>query len=133
MSGKPLPEPPAEAQPVLQAAAGGRLILQRCRSCEAVQFPPRVHCTSCGHAGVEHVEATGRGTVHTFAVIHRNRTPGWADELPYVVAVIDLDEGCRITSNVIGCAPDTVHIGMAVGIVFEEVDDVTLPRFRPVG
>lgn len=133
MSDKLLPEPPAEAQPVLQAAAEGRLLVQRCSACGHVQFPPRVHCTSCGEARVEHVEASGRGTVRTFAVIHRNRAPGWVDEVPYVVAVVDLEEGCRITSNVVGCAPGDVRVGMAVDVTFEEIGDLTLPRFRPIG
>jgi hypothetical protein len=78
------------------------------------------------------VRATGRGTVHTFTVTHQNQAPGFREELPYVLAIVELEEGPRLMTNVVGCAPDAVRIGMPVEVVFEDVTpDVTLPKFRP--
>jgi uncharacterized OB-fold protein len=77
--------------------------------------------------------ASGRGTVYTFTVTHQNQAPGFRDELPYVFAIVELAEGVRIVTNVVGCPPDAVRIGMPVEVVFEDVTpEITLPKFRPV-
>lgn len=123
-------DPPEGSQPFFDAAREHRLLIQRCASCGKHQFYPRTVCVACGSADVEWVEATGRGTVHTYTVIHRG-IPGWVEDGPYVAAVIDLDEGTRMTSNVIGCAPADVRIGMAVEVEFVDEGSYVLPRFRP--
>lgn len=131
MSDKPLFDPTPEVQPVLDAAAEGRLAIQRCAACGHHQFYPRVHCTACGALDPEWVDASGDGEVHTFSVVHRNGMPGWRDEVPYVVAVIELAEGPRIFTNVVDCDPAEIAVGMPVRVTFVEEGELTLPKFGP--
>ena len=97
---------PEESEPFFDAAREGRLLIQQCTACGEHQFYPRKICIHCGSPDVEWVEASGTGTVHTFTVIHQQGMPGWRDEVPYVAAIIDLEEGVRMTSNVVECRPD---------------------------
>lgn len=111
--GKPLPAPDPLSSEYWEAAADGRLLIQRCPSCGHRQHYPRQLCTACG-ADPEWEEASGRGTVHTFTVVRQNGAPGFRGEGPYVVAMIDLEEGPRLMGNVTGVDPEGVHIGMTV-------------------
>ena len=78
------------------------------------------------------MRASGRGTVYSFTVTHQNQAPGFREELPYVLAVVELAEGPRLMTNIVECAPDAVRIGMPVEVVFDDVTpEVTLPKFRP--
>jgi uncharacterized protein len=123
-------DPPEESEAFFEAAREGRLLIQRCTSCGEHQFYPRKVCTHCGDASVEWVEASGRGTVHTYTVIHRG-IPGWLEDGPYVAAVIDLDEGVRMTTNIVDAPPEDVAVGMAVEVTFVDEGKYVLPRFRP--
>ena len=77
-------------------------------------------------------EVSGRGEVHTYTVVHRPVSEAWADDAPYVIAMIRLDEGPVMMSNVVDCSPDDVHIGLPVEVVFRDLaEGVTLPYFRP--
>jgi uncharacterized OB-fold protein len=87
-------------------------------------------CKHCGSADVEWVEASGRGVVHTYTVIHRGM-PGWREEGPYVAAIVELDEGARMTTNIVECSPSDVKIDMPVEVVFVDEGQYALPRFRP--
>ena len=88
----------------------------------------------CLSSEVEWVRASGRGTVYSFTVTHQNQAPGFREELPYVLAIVELEEGPRIMTNVVGVAPDAVRIGMPVEVVFDDVTpEVTLAKFRPAG
>lgn len=108
------------------------IVLQRCRDCGAVQHRPRALCVSCLSDRIEHFVASGRGTVHTFTVTHQNQAPAFRNALPYVLAWIDLDEGPRVLSNISGCDPDQVRIGMPVAVEFVDTEGGTaVPRFRP--
>jgi len=81
----------------------------------------------------EWVRASGRGTIYTFTVTHQNQSPGFREELPYVLAIVELEEGVRLMTNVVGCTPDAVRIGMPVEVVYDDVTpEVTLAKFRPV-
>jgi uncharacterized OB-fold protein len=83
-------------------------------------------------SSTEWVRASGKGTVHSFTVTYQNQAPGFREELPYVLAVVELAEGPRLMTNVVECAPDAVRIGMAVEVVFDDVTpEVTLAKFRP--
>ena len=125
------PAPDAVSAPFWEAAARGELLIQECPSCGHRQFYPRALCTACG-ADAEWLTRSGRGTVHTFTVIRQNRAKPFKDELPYVVAMIELDEGARMMGNVTGCDPDDVHIGMPVEVYFVEADEgVGVPFWRP--
>ena len=127
----PAPAADWETRGFWEGCARGELVLQRCRACGAVQQRPRALCVSC-FGEIEHFVASGRGTLHTFTVTHQNQAPGFREEVPYVLAVVELDEGVRLMTNIVGCAPDQVSIGMPVEVVFDDVTpEVTLAKFRP--
>jgi uncharacterized protein len=129
---KPLPRIDEESRGWWEALARHELYFQRCRDCGTKRLYPRAVCTSCMSSSTEWVRASGRGRVYTFTVTHQNQASGFREELPYVLAVVELDEGPRLMTNVVGCAPDAVRIGMAVEVVFDDVTpEVTLPKFRP--
>jgi uncharacterized protein len=107
-----------------------RLLLQRCTECEALRHPPRPMCPSCRSVSWDAIEASGRGTVYSF-VIPRHPPLPWFPE-PYVVALVDLEEGTRFVTNIVGIAPDEVTIGMPVEVRYEQFDgDLVLPLFAP--
>ena len=129
---KPLPRIDEESRGYWEALARHELYLQRCRDCGTLRFYPRALCPSCLSSAVEWVRASGRGTVYTFTVTHQNQAPGFREELPYVLAIVELEEGPRLMTNVIGCPPDALRVGMPVEVVFDDVTpEVTLPKFRP--
>ncbi len=110
--------------------ARGELPIQRCRACGVLRHPPRPMCGACQSTEWDHVAAQGGGTVYSYTVLHHPKFPGY--DYPLVCAVIELDEGTRIVSNVVGCAPGDVRIGMRVALALEAVDEtMTLPLFRP--
>lgn len=121
---------PEHSDAFFDAAREGKLLIQKCASCGMFQFYPREVCVHCGSADVDWAQASGRGTVHTFTVIHQQGMPGWRDEAPYVAAIIDLDEGPRMTSTVVQTQAADVSIGMAVEVVFVDEGTYVLPRWR---
>ena len=130
---KPLPRIDEESRGYWEALARHELYLQRCRDCGTKRFPPRAVCPACLSSASAWVRASGRGTVYTFTVTHQNQAPGFREEVPYVLAVVELAEGPRLMTNIVGCAPDAVRIGMPVEVVFEVVTpEITLAKFRPV-
>ena len=132
---KPLPTPSPESKRYWDGCRNHELWLPFCRTCEKHYWYPRDFCPHCGSRDVEWRRSQGKGRVHTFAIHYRAFHPGWNAELPYVTALIDLDEGVRIFSNLVEVAPDPKAIlcGMPVEVVFDDVtDDITLPKFRPV-
>jgi uncharacterized OB-fold protein len=107
-----------------------RLLIQRCAGCGALRHPPRPMCPRCRSLEWDTIESAGRGTVYSFVIPHHPPLP-WFPE-PYVVALVDLDEGTRLVSNVVGIAPDAVTIGLPVEVRFEHFDgDLVLPLFAP--
>ena len=128
---RPLPAPDGVSAPYWEAASRGELLIQRCPACGHRQFYPRALCTVCG-TDPEWESASGRGVVHTFTVIRQNYARPFSDELPYVVAIVELDEGVRMMSNITDCAVDDVHVGMPVEVHFvEAAEGVGVPFFRP--
>jgi uncharacterized OB-fold protein len=131
MADRPVPLPDNISRPYWEAAGRGELLYQECPQCGQRQLYPRALCTACA-ATPEWRTASGRGTVHTFTVIRQNWAEPFREMLPYVVAMVELDEGPRLMSNVTDCAPEAVHIGMPVEAWFESVEDgIALPMFRP--
>lgn len=129
---RPLPQPTPESQPFWDGCRRHALELQRCQACQAFWFPPSSRCPRCWASAWDWRPVSGRGEVFTFTVMRRAYHPGFVDQLPYVVAVVQLEEGPRLISNVVGCEPDAVDVGMAVEVFFEDVTaEVTLPKFRP--
>jgi hypothetical protein len=129
---KPAPVPDPLTRPFWDSATARRLIVQRCRACGRRQFYPRGHCTSCWSSDLEWVESSGLGTVYSFTVIHRTHEAGFADDVPYVFALIDLDDGVRLSANVTGGAADGMAVGLPVRVVFRRRGGVALPLFAPV-
>ena len=129
-----LPKPivNADSEPYWRAAREETLLLQRCGDCRAVRFFPRYLCTACGSENSEWVEASGRGSVHSFTIVHRAAFPEFQVRTPYVVALIDLDEGPRMMSNIVGDDALGVAIGDAVTVTFEArgTDGDKVPQFR---
>lgn len=128
----PAPVPTPQSEPFWAAARERRLVVPKCRSCSSAWFPPTLMCPSCGSADREWFEVSGRGTVFSFVVMHRVYHPGFVGRVPYVVAVIELEEGQRLLSNVVGIPPDQVHCDMPVQVIFEECrGDWVIPQFVP--
>ena len=129
---RPRPEPSATSQPFWDATLNGEFRIQHCTECGAHVFYPRVNCTECGSQALEWVVACGRGTVYSYTVARRPTHPAFAERVPYVIAIVELDEGPRVTTNLVDCDPDTVRIGLPVELTFEApVDGIALPLFRP--
>jgi uncharacterized OB-fold protein len=127
---KPLPQPDDVNRAYWNAAVEGRLVIQQCPHCSHRQFYPRALCTQCGEPP-DWMECTGRGTVHTFTIIRQMGMRPFRDELPYVVAMIELEEGPLIMGNVTDCDPGAVQIGAPVEVHFvRATDDVSVPYWR---
>ena len=132
VSRAPLPQPTPESQPFFDALKQRRLLIQRCTDCGNAYYYPRPFCPACLSSAVEWEQASGKGKLYSFVINHR-AAPGFV--APYIIAVVELDEGPRMMSNLVDVEPDPamVRCEMPVEIVFDEVDeDFTLPRFRPV-
>ncbi len=131
-----LPVPDVETEAYWEAARDGRLLIKSCNACGEVFFYPRTYCPKCWSSDTEWIEASGRGTVYTFTVVHQNDLPPFNERTPYVVAIVELEEGVRMTSNIEGIAPEDVRCDMPVAVAFRaearaEDDVVSLPVFHP--
>ena len=130
--GKPLPRPTADTQTFWDSCAKGQLVYQSCQKCGRAQFPPRSHCAVCGSDRIVWKKSTGRGKIHSFTVVHRPTTPAFKADVPYVIALVDLDEQFRMMMNVRDTHPHKVTIGQRIEVFFEPVDDgIFLPQARP--
>lgn len=125
------PVPTPETAAYWEGAAAGELRVQRCPDGHSV-FPPRALCPECGAEDLRWVAASGRGTLHSYLVQHRP-APGWEDEVPYVVAIVQLEEGPRMMSNVVGVDPDPAQLPLDLPLVVDFVQrgEHALPVFRP--
>jgi len=117
--------------PFWEGAKQHKFLIQRCPTDGECYWPASV-CHSCGSDDLEWVEAVGRGIVYTFTVYHRPFLREWQKDLPYNVAVIELEEGPITFGNVVSIRNEDIQIGMPVEVVFEQEGDATLPRWRPV-
>jgi uncharacterized OB-fold protein len=128
----PVPRPSKETQPFWEAARERRLVMPRCDECGRYTFPPSLACPYCGRGELRWVEVSGRGRVFSYVVFHRVYHPAFRDRVPYVVAVIALDEGPRLLSNVVGVPAERVECEMRVRAVFDDVrDGMVIPQFTP--
>ncbi len=137
MPNRPQPRfPEPNTEEYWENVKAGRLTYQQCSDCDAVVFTPRLLCTTCGSSNLERKESAGTGEVYTFSVVRQNRNPAFADLGAYALAWIDLDEGFRMLSNVVGVEnPSTdVHVGQRVQVEYElqESGEYPIPVFRPV-
>jgi uncharacterized OB-fold protein len=124
-----------DTQEFWDGAKRGELRYQQCNDCKTVVFTPRAHCTACGSGNLAWKTSKGTGTVYTYSVVRQNRSPAFADLGAYAVAYVDVDEGFRMLTNVVGVGDPTkdIKIGMKVKVDFEKQDsgDFPIPVFRP--
>ena len=133
INSKPLPTPNAETRAYWQGCAEGRLLIQQCADCGHLQFYPRLICTKCASRTVGWHEASGCGVVKSFTIIRRAVSAAFEADVPYVVALITLEEGPTMMANVIECDVDKVAIGMAVKVTFERRGEaISVSQFRPL-
>jgi hypothetical protein len=131
---KALPQPTPETAPFWEGCKQHELRLQFCTDCQKFFFYPRIFCPTCLSVNVEWRTVSGRGTLHTYVISHRP-APGFENEVPYTIAIVKLDEGPHMMTNIVGVehTPENLPAGMAVQVDFEDVTEtITLPKFRPV-
>jgi uncharacterized OB-fold protein len=127
-----LPTPDLETQPFWDGARADKLLIRRCLDCLKTHFYPRPFCPTCWSTNVEWMEASGRATLYTWSVVHRNDLPPFGDRVPYVAAVVELEEGPRMITNVVESEFDSLEVGMALRVAYQPIsDDVTIPVFAP--
>jgi uncharacterized OB-fold protein len=130
---KPLPRIDEESKGFWEACQRHELYVQQCGACAARRYYPRALCPACLSDDTRWVLSSGKGTVYTYTVTYQNQSPGFRDELPYVLAYVELEDGVRMLTNIVGCAPEAVRIGMPVEVCFDDVTpEVTLPKFKPI-
>lgn len=126
-----LPQPDLETQPFWDACKEGRFLLRHCNACNRDHYYPRPFCPTCWSEDVAWKEASGRGSLYTYSVVHVNDLPPFGERVPYVAAIVDLDEGPRVMTNVEDVPFDELQVGMPVVVDFKAIsDDVTIPVFR---
>lgn len=130
---KPLPKLNSDNLPFWEGCHKHELRFQKCNDCGHVRWPPSDLCPECHSIETGWLTSKGTGRVYTFAVYHTAFHPGFSGDLPYTVAVVELDEGPRLLTNIVDCPSGRVRCGMPVGVVWEEVDKrISLPKFRPL-
>jgi uncharacterized protein len=132
----PMPAANAETAGWWEAAAEHRLVVQRCTACGHLRHPPGPVCPACRSTASEWTAVAGTGTVYTFSIVRQAFIASLQERLPYVVAVVELDDapGIRLVTNVVEVDPEGVAIGMPVDVVWEDMGpELALPRFRPIG
>ncbi|HYR96996.1 MAG TPA: OB-fold domain-containing protein [Candidatus Binatus sp.] len=129
---KPLPAVTEDGAPYWEGCREGQLRVQRCTACSHLRWPPSVLCPECLAEGGDWMALSGRGAVYSFIIVHRPQHPAFFDDVPYNVAIVELEEGIRLHTNIVDCPNENLRIGLPVEVVFQKVnDEVTLPRFRP--
>jgi uncharacterized OB-fold protein len=129
---KPKPVVDHLSAPFWEGCGSDRLLLQTCTQCGMARFPPGPQCLACGSEASQWKEASGRARVYSWIVV-RHPVPSdiYAADVPYVVALVDLDEGARMPTNIVDCAPEAITAGMALEVCFRDVGGTRLPQFRP--
>jgi uncharacterized OB-fold protein len=130
---KLIPTPTAETLPFWEGCNQGELRLQRCSDCGHIQFPPQSFCAACLAGNLAWFKASGSGTVLSYTVVHWSPNPAYAADAPYVLALIALEEGPRMLTNIVRTPPAEVRIGMATVVTFENcAPGIALPKFTIV-
>ncbi|HZP56468.1 MAG TPA: Zn-ribbon domain-containing OB-fold protein [Dehalococcoidia bacterium] len=135
MPRRPLPEPTPETREFWEGAKRHELRIQRCNSCGQAYFFPRPFCPNCSSRDVEWFTASGRAKLHTYVIVERG-APGFQDAVPYSIAIVQLEEGPHMMTNIVGVeqTPEALQVDMPLEVTFEEQNEqITLPFFRPRG
>jgi len=131
MSPRPTPQPDPATAPYWEAARAHRLVLPQCDACGEVHFYPRAICPHCGSNTFTWIEAGGEGAVFSFTTVKRAPSPAFESHVPYVVAIVALDEGPHLMTNIVDCDPDQVRISDRVRVTFLDVEDASQPASLP--
>ncbi len=124
-------EPTLETQEFWDATARGELLLRKCDDCSSTIWYPRAFCPACSSQNTSWIISSGRGTIYSFSIT-RKGAGAWAEKGPYVIAYVELEEGPRVLTNIVGCEVDSVSIGMAVSVVFDDTGEaMSIYRFAP--
>ncbi len=128
---KPIPAVTPEMREFFDGARAGRLMVQKCDGCGKLRFPARDLCSACNSTASRWVPVSGRGEIFSFNIMHQIYHPGFAGEVPYAVVIVELEEGCKFVSNLLGVKPHEIKCGMPVEVTFEKLsDEVSMPKFR---
>ncbi len=129
---KPIPIPDETSKPFFDGARQHTLLLQHCTSCGAVMWPVKPRCDNCWSADLQWLQASGKGTLYSFTLMHQVLHPGFAGDVPYNIAEVDLEEKLRIITSIIGCSNTELQIGMPLEVAFDDItDEVSLLKFKP--
>jgi hypothetical protein len=129
----PIPVADEASEPFFAGAKEHRLMLLRCTGCGRHRLPGRERCADCWSTESEWVQASGRGKLYSFGIMHQQYHPAFAEVTPYNYALVELEEGPRLVTNIVGCPNEELRTDMPVEAVFDDVsDETTLVRFRPV-
>ena len=128
---KPIPTPSPTTQPFWDALNEGRVSIQQCSDCHAWVFYPRSHCSKCLSPNLQWKVVSGEGSLYTFTIARQPTSPHFADEVPQKLAVVELDEGVRITTTLVKVDEEEIEVGMRVKPYFDKVsDEITLLRYQ---
>lgn len=128
---KPLPKPTPWSKPFWEGCKQHKLLIQECLKCNTKIFYPKLYCPICLSSEIRWIEASGKGRVYTFTTVYNYQPADFSSDVPYIIAVIRLDEGVQLMSNIVDCTPEEIGCDMEVEVVFEDVtDNITLPKFR---
>lgn len=130
---KPLPEPTPWSKPFWEGTKRHELLIQKCKDCSQLIMYPKKYCPSCLSDRMEWVKSSGRGKIYSFSVVKSNPPSAFIKDLPFTVAIIRLEEGVQMLSNIVASVPDILKCDSNVEVVFDDVtDEITLPKFRVV-
>lgn len=131
MSDRVIPKPTPETKHYWEGAKQGELRLQQCNSCDNIYFPPRPFCPECGSRDVKVIKASGKGRLYSYII---NHLPAPGFDGPFAVAIVELEEGPRLMTNILECeqTPEALQLDMPLEVTFEKLsDEIMLPQFRP--
>lgn len=130
---KPLPVPDEASKPFFDGAKQHKLMIQKCSNCGVAIWPVKPRCDNCFSPDLQWIASSGKATLYSFTLMHQLYHPGFEAELPYNISIVELEEGLRMTTNIVGCDNSALKIGMPLEIIFEDItDELSLPKFRPV-
>lgn len=130
---KPIPKPTQWSQPFWEGCKKHKLLIQKCQDCQKLIFYPKKFCPKCLSSNIEWMEASGKGKVYSYMVVYSYQPTEFEEDLPYVVAIVQLEEGVKMMSNIVGCSPEEVKCDMEVKVFFKKVtEEITLPNFRHI-
>ncbi len=131
---RPIPVADEASKPFFDGANEGKLMLVKCSQCGTHRLPGRERCLDCWSTESEWTQASGKGKLYTYGIMHQKYHPAFADVTPYNYAIVELDEGPRLVTNIVDCEHDDLKTDMSVEAVFDHVsEEATLIRFRPAG